>query len=381
MIRERLKVMPEIFPIGRPAADGDVVDRQEFIRECTMRLADGQSVMIASPRRTGKSSVAGEIMRQLRGQEYGTAAVDLFYVTSIEELAVKLLSSLLENRTGTYQKTVRSLRGLQEWLNHTTWHAKLGDLELGLTLTAATLDPLVLLETAIKAAERLAQSQGRRMIILFDEFQEIERLGGESLAKRLRALFQQQRATAYLFLGSQPSLMKAIFADRRQAFYRFATLLPLPAIDDAAWKQYLTERFSAFGFTITPSALEWLLEKSGGHPYGVMNLAYNAYFLARVQNFPTISADLMFSAFRKTLDTLDPVYNALWIELHRIPHADAVLEAIIAQQSPYRLPLSKTVVSRALRALIRSSILEKGAERGQYHLIEPLFKEWVIQRE
>jgi len=130
------------------------------------------------PSAEGKSSVAGEVMRQLRTQGYGTASVDLFYVTSIEELAVKLLASLLENRTGAYQKTIRSLHGLQEWLNHTTWHAKLGDLELGLTLTDPILDPLVLLETAIVTAERLAQSHGRRMIILFDEFQEIDRLGG-----------------------------------------------------------------------------------------------------------------------------------------------------------------------------------------------------------
>jgi len=175
--------------------------------------------------------------------------------------------------------------------------------------------------------------------------------------------------------------MQTTFADRRQAFYRFATLLPLPAIADVAWERYLTERFATFGLTITSSAMEWLLEKSGGHPYGVMNLAYNAYFLARVQNYSTNSADLMFSAFRKTLDTLGPVYNALWLELHRIPHADAVLEAIIAQQAPYRLPLSKTVVSRALHALIQSSVLEKGSGRGHYRVIEPLFKEWIIQRE
>jgi hypothetical protein len=174
--------------------------------------------------------------------------------------------------------------------------------------------------------------------------------------------------------------MRTIFAVSREAFYRFATLLPFPAIDDAAWECYLTERFSTFGFTITPSALAWLLEKSGGHPYGVMSLAYNAYFLARVQDYTTISTDLMFSAFHKTLETLDSVYNALWIELHRIPHADAVLEAIITQQLPYRLPFSKTVVTRALHVLVQSSILAKGPERGQYFLIEPLFKEWILQR-
>ena len=56
------------FPTGRPAAPEDVVDREGFIFEAVERLLMGNDVMLASPRRIGKSSVAGEVQRRLQSR-------------------------------------------------------------------------------------------------------------------------------------------------------------------------------------------------------------------------------------------------------------------------------------------------------------------------
>ena len=52
-----------VFPFGSMARGEDVVDRESYIREMVMRMEDGQSAIIAGPRRIGKSSVGREILR------------------------------------------------------------------------------------------------------------------------------------------------------------------------------------------------------------------------------------------------------------------------------------------------------------------------------
>ncbi len=99
-------------------------------------------------------------------------------------------------------------------------------------------------EVAFALGERLATKDEKHLVILLDEFQELDRLGGPPLIKKLRALFQQQKHTTYLFLGSQAGLMHTIFSDQRQAFYRFAVMLNLPEIPEATWRSYLTEKFA-----------------------------------------------------------------------------------------------------------------------------------------
>lgn len=63
-----------VFPPGKPVDPEDLVDR----------LWDGQSVIIASPRRTGKSSVAQEALHRLQRRGACTATVDAFLASSQE---------------------------------------------------------------------------------------------------------------------------------------------------------------------------------------------------------------------------------------------------------------------------------------------------------
>lgn len=370
----------DVFPFGKPAMREDVVDRESFIQEVKQRLTDGQSVMLAGPRRIGKSSIAWEIMRRLKADGAYTSNVDLFYVTSIEELGAKLMQSTLENRTGPVHLAARAIQGLQKMFSISEVHAKIHDLELGVSFGTERMDPLELLESAIRTTDHLAKKDGRRMVILFDEFQEVERLGGESLLKRLRALFQQQTNTTYLFLGSQTTLMQTIFSDRRQAFYRFATLLALPPVPEDAWREYISQRLGEYGIEITEPALSMLVERTGGHPYCVMAVAYNAYLHVQLETLSVVTADVIHYAYNQALVHLASIYDIQWQEIHRFKHADAVLMALIDGIPPYSLPLSNALVGKSLANLQRISVITKGPQRGEYHLVEPMFGDWLRRK-
>ncbi len=229
---------------------------------------------------------------------------------------------------------------------------------------------------AVSLAENLAQRDNRRMVILLDEFQEIERLGGQALLQRLRALFQQQTHTVYLFLGSQTTLMQTIFADRRQAFYRFATMMELPPVPAEAWHTYLSKRYMDSRMQFTDPAFRLMMDRTGGHPYCLMAVAYNAHLHAGLHQLNAITADVVDYAYERGMSHLQSIYDVQWQELHRFRHADTVFAALVDGIAPYSLPLSGSVVTKAIQNLVRLSIIVKGKGRGEYHLVELMFGDW-----
>lgn len=89
-----------LFPVGGPVDREDLVGREEFIVSLVNRLQEGQSVMLAGPRRIGKTSVAREVLRRLKEKGAYTAAVDFFRFSGKRDFAYSLINACLENRTG-----------------------------------------------------------------------------------------------------------------------------------------------------------------------------------------------------------------------------------------------------------------------------------------
>lgn len=352
-----------------------MVDRAELLGEMTGRLHAGQSLLLAGPRRTGKSGLGREVLRRLAAGGAYVADVDLFRVTSVEELAVRLLASVAENRMAPWPRAVKSLSHLAEVLRTATVAAKLHDLELALSFASPTITPLEALDVALAAGEKMAARDGRRLVVLLDEFQEVERLGGLPLLQRMRSVMQSQPQSAYLFLGSQPSLLRALFAQQHSAFYRFALPLPMPPVPDAAWREYLVRKLGQYGVTITGAAASLLLERTGGHPWCTMEVVSEAWVLRG--GAPEIDAEHVALGYGQALTRLTPVYEALWLEVRRTRHADAVLGRISDGLSPYSGSLNSAAVTRALHHLTDTAVLERGPGRGEYVLVEKMFGDWV----
>src|SRR5579859_2474262 len=83
------------FPVGGPVATDDLVGREPYIRQAAARLADGEHLLIAGPRRIGKTSVMLEVLRRIRRKGIVTAYVDCFGATDLRGLGERLAAALL----------------------------------------------------------------------------------------------------------------------------------------------------------------------------------------------------------------------------------------------------------------------------------------------
>lgn len=85
----------------------------------------------------------------------------------------------------------------------------------------------VLLKEALSLIENVGTDE-KRMIVVFDEFQEILQLG-KGIVKMMRAIMQEQSHVNYVFLGSSQSLMYDIFGKPTSPFFHFGQMMHLKA--------------------------------------------------------------------------------------------------------------------------------------------------------
>ncbi len=63
-------------------------------------------------------------------------------------------------------------------------------------------------------------SGNRKLMVVFDEFQEIAEYKQEGFGKRLRAIIQKHENVSYFFCGSRRHILTEIFTNRNRAFYK-----------------------------------------------------------------------------------------------------------------------------------------------------------------
>jgi hypothetical protein len=196
-----------------------------YIRELERRLYDGSSVTFTVPRNVA-TTLVHEVLRGLWASACYTAHIDLSPLSSVDELALTLMRKYLELRTGDILPTANTLEGLLDNLSEPGVGEKIRDV-----VDVSYLEQMnewELLDEAAELAQRIAEADGKRLVVWFNAWQEVLRIGGDLMTKRLRAMLQHHTHVTYAFVGSDPALMRTLFAHRHQAFYRFAVELKVP---------------------------------------------------------------------------------------------------------------------------------------------------------
>lgn len=363
------------FPVGGPVAPEDVVDREAFMETMAKRLVDGQSILLPGPRRIGKTTLTYEVLRRLRAEGYYTALVDVFAVATKRDLAEKMADALLENRSGV-KRTVRRLRELARGVvRGAEIKADLRGLELALTFGQDVSDD-ELLEQVLDLPEVLAQRDQKRVIVAFDEFQDIAKLGGNELFKKLRSHFQCHENVSYLFLGSHAGMLRELFSQGRQAFYRFAIPLEVPPVPVEAWREYIQRKFAARDIEAPAESVERLIGLTGGHPQDTMIVSGEVYYALLELGLRSVTPEAVTLGYERAMEELANVFNETWDTLSSQRQAQAVVKRLVSGERPYAGGGHSNEVARALDLLIEMGLIEK-IGRGEYRFMEPMFAEHV----
>lgn len=378
----------DLFPTDTPIPASQLIGRADDVREVETALHAGTNLILAGPRRTGKTSVCDAALGRLHRRGVYTARVDLFRIADAAELAEALALAVIENRSPA-RRLIRRAREIGRAALTATQSAavlklrgQLGEaVEIAVTPGWAATDPQRALDLALELPERVAVADGRRLVVFFDEFQELaseRRPYGDpdAISKRMRAIFQRSANVSYLFAGSLEHVMRDLFGPQQRAFSGFGSFHTLRPIAGPDWLAGLAERFAADDCTIAPGALEQLVELGGGHPRATMRLAQQTHLISVQLDRREIDLDIVELGHAAAVNGDRPALEQTVEQIRRLhKNALAVVRAVASgDQIPRRI--APSIRDRVLKLLERAGIIEHVA-RGDWRIVNPLLRDYL----
>lgn len=361
--------MKNPFKFGTVVDDPFFINRKKEIEKVTSFLSGENHLVLISPRRMGKSSLIHKAVSSL-GRP--VIALDMQLMTGPADLAAQMLRRIYrifpQARLKQHLKRFRIIPQLS--LNPTT-----GSIDVSFMPGSASLP---ILEDVLNLAEKLS-TEKKKLIIVFDEFQEARRLD-ENLLNQLRAIMQHHKMINYVFLGSQESLIREVFQKKKSPFYHFGMVMYLKKIDIGEFSQYLKLGFN--GLHDDPGRIAGeILEVTRGHPYYTQQLAFTVWEMAISDR--GLSDKHVDDAVRELVRVHDMDYERIWMSFISTDRK-VLLGLSISEQQPltagfmrtWDLSAASTVFS-SLKRLMNGGYVIK---TDRYELDDPFFRRWIKER-
>jgi AAA+ ATPase superfamily predicted ATPase len=374
------------FTFGDLALDEAFTDREDELEELVSDMRNGQNVLLYAPRRYGKSSLVLKAAQEALRHDVLVGYCDLMKTPTKERFAAALAKTLYADVASpvehAFERAADLFRGLRI---RPTMEVDPADGTLRFSFQPGRRKEEIdeTIERLLELVGQLAAERKRRVVIVFDEFQEILSLD-EAFPNLMRAVFQSQPEVSHVYLGSKRHLLARIFDNRNEPFWRSAKRVEIGAIMPHKFASFIRERFAATGRGITDEAVDRLLAVTRGHPYATQELAYFVWEL--VESGGEATAVDVEDALSRVLRSEHNHFAQLWDDA---PHPQRLLLLALAEEptrriysadyrSRHDLPVSPTL-QRALAALTKKELVAREAE-AEYCIVEPFFAEW-LQRE
>jgi uncharacterized protein len=375
MAREKSKSRNP-FVFDRPLDPVDLIDREDELALLTERLRDVVNTRLSSPRDYGKTSLLHRAIADARAAEAGAVLVDLYGVRTAGQMAAQIELAYADLPAGPLSSALTTLRrrgggiGLQTPLGGAS--VAFGAGEAG---GRALLD-------ALDLPLRLHEKTGRRMLVVFDEFQVVLKLELDAL---IRSVIQHQGAgVTYVFSGSHPGMMRSLFSDRKRPFYGQAAPLELKRLSRLAIGEHIADRFQRTQRQ-AGDALGWLLDLVDGHPQRSMLFAH---LLWRHTPAGAEAGDEQWlAAHEEAWSYLQGDFEATWDSLSVVEAGvvDAIAAGVQsltgkAAREIFGLPTGSAAGDAAKRLVEQGLLSRTGTGReAVLELVDPVFARWVVR--
>jgi uncharacterized protein len=378
----------ELFPTDEPVSGGALIGRADDVDAIATSLMGSVNVVLAGPRRVGKTSVARAAVEVCRRAGAYTVAVDLFKQPDAVQLAESLTVAALANRPKARQLLSRArqaparARQVAAMTATVRLRQELGDaVELAFSPALGEVPPERALRDALELLERIAQADGKRLVLFLDEFQELasprKPYGHPDAATRqLRAVLQDSPSVTVLFAGSIEHVMRDLFGPAERALSQFGGFYELPPIAAEDWAVGIPARLKLDACAIDDDALAQLVERGEGHPRATMLIAQQAHYVATLEPTRRIDVAHVGAGAERAMiaDRLKHEQTLAHIRtLGR--HAQRLVERVALGTKLYQ-GLAPDVANQTLRALRDAGIIEHHG-RGEWQIFDPLLRRYL----
>lgn len=354
--------MKNPFKFGTVVEEEFFTDRQEELQYICRVMDSENHLALISPRRFGKSSLVLKAVKQLK-RPY--IMLNMQSITSTKDLSNRILEAVLKLYPMKNMKVL--LRNFRIVPTIST-NPMTNNFEVSFNPFSKDNNDMIL-EDVLQLVNEVS-TEKKRVILIFDEFQEIKEIE-KGLDKKLRGILQLQGNVNCIFLGSQESMMEEIFNDKKSPFYHFGLIMRLKRIPENEFFQFLNERFSNIT-SQSESISHEILQVTHCHPYYTQQLAFQVWDAIQYQK---IDGDVVNQAINQLVQMHDLDFERFWINLSMTDRNTLILLAQGKNPMMQRELPSSTSFS-SLKRLTKNGYTIK---TDTYEIEDPFFQQWIQQ--
>jgi hypothetical protein len=372
--------MENPFKYGGVVRGPYFADRRSELKELKREMVNRNHVFLVSPRRFGKTCVLLNLVEMLKRAAVASTYIDLNAFPDIRRFASALATLTTEALETNKGKLLRMFAGFQKLRPKVTVEPD-GTISAGLDLAVVEKDLLSALLEGMRHAEKLAVKKRKKLVVIIDEFSNLEKYNGQSIEKAIRSEIQKQTHISYIFSGSEQSVMLSMVRDRKRAFYKLGRIMELGPIERSSYTKFISGWLKKGGFTINADNLQLVFEIGNDVPYNIQRLCNVMWDSARetkaintalIEKLPVIIAQQD-----------SPHYEMLW----RSASQPQKMLLIALSKDQAAKPFSRdfqlkhgigpsSSIKASFDSLVKKGILFKSLQ-GRYHFVDRFMPYWI----
>ncbi|MBW2974390.1 ATP-binding protein [Candidatus Woesearchaeota archaeon] len=230
---------------------------------------------------------------------------------------------------------------------------------------------------AFELIDRIHKSEGKKIVIFLDEFQELFEFGNDYLWS-LRSYISDSKAS--FVVSSSYHRFKELLLDEKQPFFNFFEIQEVGPIQDKYCREYVVSRLEKVGITINEKALDELIRVSQGKPYYLQLIGSKAYDICKRENSQEIIWLIYLKAFNEIM--LSPpaqllsAFNRLTGKTKRVFIALCLYNVRNSTELAGKVDMAPSHVTQLLNQLHRIHGLIT-RNNGFFKVSDEILREWI----
>ena len=375
--------MKNPFIYGKEVQGTSFCNRKLEIKELLNDINNGQNVLIYSPRRFGKTSLIKEVLRLAKKKGVLTVYVDLYPAFSKQKFIEIYAKSISKSFQGKIDQIYTALKNILPRMIPKVIIKEDGyqDFEFDFDKSASVAP---ILDDLLMAIKKRADKLKKQAVVVFDEFQEINKYDDNEIEDKMRSFFQSHNNVSYIFMGSKKHIMQEIFFNPNRPFYKSVKHFPLDKIKKEEFLKFLTDKMTLSGIAVAVEHLENVLKITDCHPYYTQLLANILW--EEIKDKKKLDSSDVSVALDKLINRESAVYITLFDYLNL--NQKKLLQALSLENGyqevfseyfllKYNLRIP-SIVQKAIKVLLEREIIYK--ENGKYLIFDLFFQEWIKRK-
>ncbi|MDF7799642.1 ATP-binding protein [Pontiellaceae bacterium B1224] len=355
------------FQYGGVVSGESFCNRTREAADLRRSVENAEKLFVYSERRLGKTSLIRKVLADLPTDEYLTVYIDLWPTDGETSFVLACAKAFSEAMSTSTDKLLNTARTFFSRLVPSISANDDGKAVITFGFDQKRPD-IPLLEEVLAMPAKAAKKEGKHIVVVFDEFQQILEYESDAVERLLRSSIQHQSEVAYIFCGSRKHLIQQMFMDSQRPMYRSGAHYPLGLIAEDHWQTFVSGKFQETGKQISPEIISELCALTEGHPFYTQHLCHPLWELCETGGAAT--SEMIQQATSLLLDRESYAFMNLWDSLTR--NARRLLKGVAAEPvgtqvfaaefiRKYQLGSSSNA-QRAVDLLLKKDIIDKQEE-------------------